>query len=115
VFDPAARPRVVVDLGEAGPTVARISFRVGALRGIGAAARGLIATRQRQPAKHDRRHGRHGSLHCAPSRAASIAFSASDALAASGPPPWAMSGRPPPPLPPSAATPGLTRSTALRL
>ena len=49
----------------------------------------------------------------APSSAASIAFSASDALAASGPPPCAMSGRPPPPLPPSAATPAFTRSTAL--
>src|SRR4029077_17678614 len=51
--------------------------------------------------------------HFAPSSAASIAFRASDALAASGPPPCAMSGRPPPPLPPSAATPAFTRSTAL--
>ena len=30
-----------------------------------------------------------------------------------GPPAWAMSGRPPPPLPPSATEPARTRSTAL--
>ena len=52
--------------------------------------------------------------HVAPASAASIASSASGALAASGPPACAMSGRPPPPLPPSAATPACTRSTALR-
>ena len=44
----------------------------------------------------------------------STASSASPALAPSGPPAWAMSGRPPPPLPPSAAEPSRTRSTALK-
>ena len=46
--------------------------------------------------------------------AASIAFSAASALAPSGPPACAMSGRPPPPLPPSASAPLRTRSTALK-
>src|SRR6185295_502091 len=41
------------------------------------------------------------------------ASSASCAFEPSGPPPWAMSGRPPPPCPPSAVTAALTRSTAL--
>src|SRR5262249_13655331 len=45
--------------------------------------------------------------------AASIGAIASSAFAPSGPPAWAMSGRPPPPLPPSAAAPAFTRSTAL--
>ena len=46
--------------------------------------------------------------------AASIAASAASALAPSGPPACAMSGRPPPPLPPSASAPIRTRSTALK-
>src|SRR5262249_16642540 len=44
--------------------------------------------------------------------AASIAFSAASAFDPSGPPACAMSGRPPPPFPPSASAPFLTRSTA---
>ena len=47
-----------------------------------------------------------------PPSAASIAFSAASALAPSGPPACAMSGRPPPPLPPSASERLGTRSTA---
>src|SRR3981189_2201352 len=43
----------------------------------------------------------------------SIAASAAAALAPSGPPACAMSGRPPPPLPPSASEATRTRSTAL--
>ena len=39
----------------------------------------------------------------------------SAAFVPSGPPPWAMSGRPPPPCPPTASTALRTRSTALRL
>ena len=41
-----------------------------------------------------------------------IASTASDAFAPSGPPAYAISGRPPPPLPPTAAAPARTRSTA---
>src|SRR3546814_3050042 len=37
----------------------------------------------------------------------------SDVCSSDRPPAWAMSGRPPPPLPPSAAAPTRTRSTAL--
>src|SRR6185503_10927622 len=48
-----------------------------------------------------------------PAIAASIAANAALALLPSGPPACAMSGRPPPPLPPSASAPSLTRSTAL--
>src|SRR3981189_2013058 len=44
----------------------------------------------------------------------SIAVSAAVALAPSGPPACAMSGRPPPPLPPSASEATRTRSTALK-
>src|SRR3984893_7325852 len=44
----------------------------------------------------------------------SIAASAALALAPSGPPACAMSGRPPPPLPPSASDATRTRSTALK-
>src|ERR1700733_13462571 len=44
----------------------------------------------------------------------STAASASWVFAPSGPPACAMSGRPPPPLPPSAAEPRRTRSTALK-
>jgi hypothetical protein len=47
--------------------------------------------------------------------ASSDCFEPSAPLSPSGPPPWAMSGRPPPPCPPSAATAALTRSTALTL
>src|SRR5258708_39469593 len=43
----------------------------------------------------------------------SIADSAAPALAPSGPPAWAMSGRPPPPLPPSTTEATRARSTAL--
>src|SRR6185312_6041017 len=50
---------------------------------------------------------------CQPPSAASIALSASSAFDPSGPPACAMSGRPPPPLPPSASAPLRTRSTAL--
>ena len=50
----------------------------------------------------------------APPIAFSIAESAASALAPSGPPACAMSGRPPPPLPPSASAAILTRSTALK-
>src|SRR6185369_9763336 len=49
----------------------------------------------------------------AASSASFTASSASWAFEPSGPPPWAMSGRPPPPCPPSAATAALTSSTAL--
>src|SRR3954453_10588562 len=49
-----------------------------------------------------------------PPRAEAIAASAASALAPSGPPAWAMSGRPPPPFPPSAAAAAFTRSTALK-
>ena len=49
--------------------------------------------------------------HAAPS-AASIAFSAASALEPSGPPACAMSGLPPPPLPPSTSDALRTRSTA---
>jgi hypothetical protein len=49
----------------------------------------------------------------APAIAFSIAESAASALAPSGPPACAMSGRPPPPLPPSASEATRTRSTAL--
>src|SRR6202453_821317 len=45
---------------------------------------------------------------------ASTAASASFAFSPSGPPACAMSGRPPPPLPPNAAEPRRTRSTALK-
>ena len=48
-----------------------------------------------------------------PAIAFSIAASAASALAPSGPPACAMSGRPPPPLPPSASEATRTRSTAL--
>src|SRR6476661_6033790 len=51
---------------------------------------------------------------CQPPSAASIALSASSAFDPSGPPACAMSGRPPPPLPPSASAPFLTNSTALK-
>src|SRR5207344_65324 len=51
---------------------------------------------------------------CQPPSAASIALSASSAFDPSGPPACAMSGRPPPPLPPSASAPFFTRSTALK-
>src|SRR5258708_4810441 len=44
----------------------------------------------------------------------SIADSAASALEPSGPPACAMSGRPPPPLPPSASDATRTRSTALK-
>src|SRR3954467_3528907 len=44
----------------------------------------------------------------------SIADSAAFALAPSGPPACAMSGRPPPPLPPSASEARRTRLTALK-
>src|SRR5271166_3936912 len=44
----------------------------------------------------------------------STAVSASWALAPSGPPAWAISARPPPPLPPRTAEPRRTRSTALK-
>ena len=47
--------------------------------------------------------------------ARSMASSAASACEPLGPPAWAMSGRPPPPLPPSAAAPARTRSTALIL
>ena len=47
------------------------------------------------------------------SSASLTASSASFAFEPSGPPPCAMSGRPPPPCPPSVATAALTRSTAL--
>src|SRR6476620_1008513 len=50
----------------------------------------------------------------APAIACSIADSAALALAPSGPPACAMSGRPPPPLPPSASEAILTRFTALK-
>src|SRR5690242_758915 len=50
----------------------------------------------------------------APAMAFSIADSAASALAPSGPPACAMSGRPPPPLPPSTSAPFRTRSTALK-
>src|SRR5262249_48324520 len=56
---------------------------------------------------------RHHAGATAPARRSAIAFNAASALAPSGPPAWAMSGRPPPPWPPSAAAPALTRSTAL--
>ena len=67
-------------------------------------------------------HLRHGPIPKAKKRmrrlaapsAASIAFSAASALEPSGPPACAMSGRPPPPLPPSASAPLRTRSTALK-
>src|ERR1035441_3796509 len=49
-----------------------------------------------------------------PESAASIALSASSALEPSGPPACAMSGRPPPPMPPSTSAPFFTRSTALK-
>ncbi len=49
-----------------------------------------------------------------PPSAASIALSAASAFDPSGPPACAMSGRPPPPLPPSASAPLRTRSTALK-
>src|SRR6202790_3277586 len=48
-----------------------------------------------------------------PAIAFSIAESAAFALAPSGPPACARSGRPPPPLPPSASDATRTRSTAL--
>src|SRR5713226_9299042 len=47
-----------------------------------------------------------------PPRAPSIALRAASAFEPSGPPACAMSGRPPPPLPPSASAPLRTRSTA---
>src|ERR1043165_7144029 len=50
----------------------------------------------------------------APAIACSIADSAASALAPSGPPACAMSGLPPPPLPPSASEPLRTSSTALK-
>src|SRR5262249_29978437 len=50
----------------------------------------------------------------APIMAFSIAESAAAALAPSGPPACAMSGRPPPPLPPSASEATRTRLTALK-
>ena len=53
-----------------------------------------------------------GSKRCFASRC-SMAASAACALPASGPPAWAMSGRPPPPLPPRASAASRTRSTAL--
>src|SRR5207248_1044210 len=102
IVDGAARPHGLAHLGLALLAVARVSLGVAAIRGIGATAGPrLIAAREGQR----RAQGRERPPHCAPSSATSIAFSASDALAASGPPPCAMSGRPPPPLPPSAATP----------
>ena len=81
---------------------------------------GVLAFHGEVLGRAGRRRERHGreedeAPHLASASAASIAFSASGALAASGPPPCAMSGRPPPPLPPSAATPAFTSSTALRL
>lgn len=44
-----------------------------------------------------------------------MAARASAALEPSGPPAWAMSGRPPPPLPPVLSEATRTRSTALNL
>ena len=55
-----------------------------------------------------------GSAPAARRTPSSTAASASRVFAPSGPPAWAMSGRPPPPLPPSAAEPRRTRSTALK-
>src|SRR5579871_2221413 len=49
-----------------------------------------------------------------PPSAAAMAASAASAFEPSGPPACAMSGRPPPPLPPSASAPLRTRSTALK-
>src|SRR3984893_10230892 len=49
-----------------------------------------------------------------PPSAASIAANAASAFDASGPPACAISGRPPPPLPPSASAPLRTKSTALK-
>src|SRR5581483_7560783 len=46
-------------------------------------------------------------------RRSSMAASASEAFEVSGPPACAMSGRPPPPLPPSFSAPSFTKSTAL--
>ena len=60
------------------------------------------------------RLARHGVDHAATFSSASLtASSASWALEPSGPPPCAISGRPPPPWPPSVATAAFTRSTAL--
>ena len=67
------------------------------------------AHRRRQHSPRDRR----ARCLTQPASRASIASSAACALEPSGPPACAMSGRPPPPLPPSAAAPTLTRSTAL--
>src|SRR5450830_1057368 len=54
------------------------------------------------------------TLDQAPVSAVSTALSAASALEPSGPPAWAMSGRPPPPLPPRASAPLRTSSTALK-
>ena len=72
------------------------------LRGVRVPAQGL-----------ERPERRRGALHQAPAIAFSIADNAALALAPSGPPACAMSGRPPPPLPPSASDATRTRSTAL--
>src|ERR1700684_170834 len=85
-------------------------------RHAGAPCRGTLRNRRR---RHDRQavarqpapHTNRGTY--APS-AASIAARAASAFEASGPPACAMSGRPPPPLPPSASAPLRTRSTALK-
>src|SRR5215217_3832346 len=65
------------------------------------------------PAQTAPRAARFGSgrRHAAAS-AASTACSAASAWAPSGPPAWAMSRRPPPPLPPSFSAPARTRLTA---
>ena len=76
--------------------------------------------RQASVARHAPRRFPRGALPAAPAEAsppaifAAMASSACSARAPSGPPACAMSGRPPPPLPPSASAPMRARSTALK-
>src|SRR6266853_2857928 len=107
---------VAVPLGDVADLSAALRLVLGHLIGVLARhAVGLGRTSRCEADARERRHREQNrELHLTPASAASIAFSASEALAASGPPPCAISGRPPPPLPPRAATPAFTSSTALK-
>src|SRR6202795_4593497 len=91
------------------------------LRGLSVPAQGLKQERRGWPERSQPMTKKRiiskwikGGSHQASAIAFSIAESAAPALAPSGPPACAMSGRPPPPLPPSTCEATRARSTALK-